>query len=130
VTLSSISKQAISLAAINGFLVVALGAFGAHGLEEKISVEMLAVFNTGVQYHMFHVAGLVAVALLGLVRSQSRRLVYSNWFFLAGIILFSGSLYLLALTSFTRLGMITPVGGVAFLVAWVLLFMEAIAVDE
>lgn len=126
--ISVLSKQALSLAAINGFLVVTIGAFGAHLLEEKISVDMLEVFNTGVQYHMFHVVALVATALLGVVSEKSTKLVWCNALFLTGIILFSGSLYVLALTGVTWLGMIIPVGGVAFLTGWLLLFLEIIAV--
>ena len=126
--ISAISRQALSLAAINGFLVVTFGAFGAHVLEEKISADMLDVFNTGVLYHMFHVAALIATALLGVVSEKSDKLFWCNALFLAGIILFSGSLYVLALTGITWLGMITPVGGVAFLGGWVLLFIEIISV--
>ncbi|MDG2176495.1 MAG: DUF423 domain-containing protein [Gammaproteobacteria bacterium] len=118
------SRQALSLAAINGFLVVTFGAFGAHMLEEKISADMLDVFNTGIQYHMFHVVALIATALLGLVNEKSGKLFWCNALFLVGIILFSGSLYVLALTGMTWLGMITPIGGVAFLGGWVLLFIE------
>ena len=124
---SKTSKQALSLAAVNGFLAVALGAFGAHGLEQKISAEMLAVFNTGIQYHMFHVAALIGVALAAQINTGSRRLAWSIRAFMAGIVLFSGSLYVLAITGITALGMITPLGGVAFLAGWVLLFVEAIA---
>ena len=126
--ISAISRQALSLAAINGFLVVTFGAFGAHVLEEKISADMLDVFNTGVQYHMFHVAALIATALLGVFSEKSNKLFWCNALFLAGIILFSGSRYVLALTGITWLGMITPVGGLAFLGGWVLLFIELISV--
>ena len=126
--ISAISRQALSLAVINGFLVVTFGAFGTHVLEEKISADMLDVFNTGIQYHMFHVAALIATALLGLVSEKPGKLFWCNALFLAGIILFSGSLYVLALTGITWLGMITPVGGVAFLGGWVLLFIEIISV--
>jgi uncharacterized membrane protein YgdD (TMEM256/DUF423 family) len=128
VKISAISRQALSLAVINGFLVVTFGAFGAHVLEEKISADMLDVFNTGVQYHMFHVVALIATALLGVVSEKAGKLFWCNALFLAGIILFSGSLYVLALTGITWLGMITPVGGVAFLGGWVLLFIEITSV--
>ena len=128
--LTPVSKQALSLGTINGFVVVMLGAFGAHGLEAKISADMLDVFNTGVQYHMFHVVGFVAVALIGMVKQKSRRLTFSLWFFLGGTILFSGSLYLLSITGLSQLGMVTPMGGVAFLIAWMLLFIEVIAVSD
>lgn len=115
------------LAAANGFVVVALGAFGAHLLEGIISSDMLAVFNTGIRYHMFHVAGLIAVALLAALSGGSARLGYCPWLFLTGIVLFCGSLYLLALTGMSALGMITPLGGVAFLCGWALLCYEGIS---
>jgi len=126
---SRTGRQALSLAAINGFLVVAIGAFGAHGLEAKLSAEMLEVFNTGVQYHMFHVVGFVAVAIL-CVFNKSPRLRFCSWLFAAGIFLFCGSLYVLAITGIRSLGMITPVGGIVFLVAWCLLFVEAIRAND
>lgn len=126
---SRTGRQALSLAAINGFLVVAFGAFGAHGLEDKVSAEMLDTFNTGVQYHMFHVIGFAAVAIL-CVFNESPRLRYCSWLFAAGIFLFSGSLYVLAITGLRFLGMITPLGGVVFLAAWCLLFVEAIRADD
>ena len=122
---SSTSRLAVSLAAINGFLVVSIGAFGAHLLEEIIGPEMLQTYNTGVHYHMFHVAGLIAAAFLGLQDESSTMLKFSIGCFLAGILLFSGSLYLLAVTGYRMLGMVTPFGGLAFLSAWVLLFLVA-----
>lgn len=123
-TFSETARQAIRLAAVNGFLAVLIGAFGAHVLENKISARMLEVFNTGIQYHMFHVVALLAVALVVQVRGESRRMAIALWTFLAGIILFCGSLYVLALTGIGILGAITPLGGLAFLAGWALLFVE------
>jgi len=120
--LNSLSRQALSLAAINGFFVVAIGAFGAHLLEQKIPAELMSVFETGVQYHMFHVLALLSTGLLAAIKEDG---VWLNWclrLFMAGIILFCGSLYVLALTGISRLGMITPLGGVCFLAGWGLMF--------
>lgn len=106
-------------AALNGFLVVALGAFGAHALESMLSADMLEVYGTAVQYHMFHAMALVAVQLLyqqGGIRGRRARV--AGQLFLVGIGLFCGSLYLLALSDLRWLGMVTPLGGLLFLAAW------------
>ncbi len=105
-------------AAINGFLVVALGAFGAHGLEGKIPDTSLETWATAVLYHMFHVLALMLSAFLAYLYPASKSFTRSGYAFQTGIVLFSGSLYLLALTGISMLGMITPVGGVAFLAGW------------
>lgn len=119
------ARTFLLLAAVSGFLVVALGAFGAHGLKEKISAELLAVYQTGVLYQMFHTAALLVVALLLTQTSQLSALRWSGWLFVVGIIIFSGSLYLLALTGVRWLGAITPIGGVAFLAGWLSLVAAA-----
>jgi uncharacterized membrane protein YgdD (TMEM256/DUF423 family) len=108
----------LMLGAINAFLCVGLGAFGAHGLKQKLSADMLTVYQTGVQYHFYHALGLVAVGLVLLHFPKSRWVAWSGWSMLAGIILFSASLYTLSLTGVRGLGAITPFGGVAFLSAW------------
>lgn len=115
------AKAYLLIAAVNGFLAVALGAFGAHGLKQKLSVDMLAVYQTGVQYHFYHTLALFGVALLMLQLPQSVALRWSALLFFVGIIIFSGSLYVLSITGIRWLGAITPLGGVAFLVGWVLL---------
>lgn len=109
------------LGAINAFLCVAFGAFGAHGLKLRLSADMLAVYQTGVQYHFYHALGLIVVGLVLLHFPKSRSVVLSGWLMLAGIVLFSVSLYALSLTGIHELGAITPLGGMAFLSAWVLL---------
>jgi len=114
----SMKANYLLFAAINGFLVVMLGAFGAHALEARISAGMLEVWQTAVQYQMFHTAGLVALALLQRDQLDSGKLAVIGHCFVAGIVIFCGSLYLLALTGLRWLGMITPVGGVLFLAAW------------
>ena len=106
---------ALILTAINGFLVVLLGAFGAHGLENILSPERLETWHTGVQYHMFHTLALFGTGLLCLMFPGNVLLERSAKLFMAGIVIFSGSLYLLAISGVSKLGMITPIGGVAFL---------------
>ncbi|MEE8255177.1 MAG: DUF423 domain-containing protein [Nitrosomonadaceae bacterium] len=109
------------LGAINAFLCVAFGAFGAHGLKLRLSADMLAVYQIGVQYHFYHALGLIVVGLVLLHFPKSRSVALSGWLMLAGIVLFSVSLYALSLTGIHELGAITPLGGMAFLSAWVLL---------
>jgi uncharacterized membrane protein YgdD (TMEM256/DUF423 family) len=117
-------RQLILTGAINMFIAVAAGAFGAHGLKQILSAEMLAIWQTAVTYQMAHALGLLAVALL-LPRLQSGLAAWAGSAMLAGIVIFSGSLYVLALTGIRMLGAITPIGGVAFLLAWVLLAAAA-----
>jgi uncharacterized membrane protein YgdD (TMEM256/DUF423 family) len=115
------------IGSILGFLGVALGAFGAHGLRSRVSAEMLAVFETGVRYHMYHVLALLIVAAaIGSIGS-ARLLVLAGWSFVGGILIFSGSLYALALSDVRMLGAITPVGGLLFLIGWACLAGFAVA---
>ncbi|KYG29291.1 DUF423 domain-containing protein [Alkalihalobacillus trypoxylicola] len=107
-------------------LAVGIGAFGAHGLEGKISERMLKNYQTGVQYHMIHGVGILIVGLLALKLTSSSLLNGAGWSFLIGIVLFSGSLYIMALTGITKLGAITPLGGLAFIVGWVLIAIAAV----
>ena len=111
--------------AIAGLVGVAFGAFGAHGLRGRLTPEMLAVFETGVRYQMYHALALLLTAAL-VPRMPGRALVAAGWFFTGGIVLFSGSLYLLAVTGVTVLGAITPIGGVAFLAGWLSLIVAAL----
>ena len=113
------------LAAINGFLAVAAGAFGAHGLQGKLDAAALQVFETAARYHMYHALAMGLAAVL----ARPPRLAGAATaaaLFLVGIVLFSGSLYVLALTGQRWLGMITPVGGVAFLAGWAMLAYAAL----
>lgn len=105
------------IGALAGLVGVAFGAFGAHGLRGQLSPEMLTVFETGVRYQMYHALALMLAAAI-MDRVPGRAIVAAGWLFAAGIVLFSGSLYLLAVTGITVLGAITPVGGVAFLLGW------------
>jgi uncharacterized membrane protein YgdD (TMEM256/DUF423 family) len=118
-------KTFIILGAINAFIAVALGAFGAHGLEDKLTPKYLEVWKTGVNYQMYHALGLFAVAMIAGQLPSSSLVSWSGWLMFAGIIFFSGSLYVLSLTNISVLGAITPIGGVAFLAAWVLLVVAA-----
>jgi len=119
-------KIFIIIGAINAFLAVALGAFGAHGLEGKLEPKYLEVWKTGVTYQMFHALGLIAIGIIGRNISVSSLLSWSGWTMLIGIILFSGSLYILSTSGIKILGAITPFGGIAFLISWVLLIVFAV----
>lgn len=111
-------------AAIAGFIGVALGAFAAHGLKARLGAELLAVFETGVRYQMYHAFALFAAAW-GWARWQGKSFAAAGTLFIIGIVLFSGSLYLLALANERWLGMITPLGGLAFLAGWLCLGVGA-----
>lgn len=111
------ARYFIALAALSMFLAVAAGAFGAHALKTILSADLLAIWYTAVLYQLVHGLGLLAVGILSLLRPQPA-LRWSGWAMLFGMLLFSGSLYLLALSGMRALGAVTPVGGVAFLFAW------------
>lgn len=115
------AKLFLALGCINAMLVVLIGAFGAHGLKARLTVENMAVFQTGVQYHLYHAVGLILLGLIALQIPITPYLRWSGWLMLVGIVLFSGSLYALSITNIRWLGMITPFGGLAFIIAWLLL---------
>ncbi|HEX8140445.1 MAG TPA: DUF423 domain-containing protein [Pyrinomonadaceae bacterium] len=114
----------LTLGALSAFIAVAAGAFGAHGLKSRLSAEMLNTFEVGVRYQMYHAFALIVVAW-----AQSRwptpQLTASGWLFIAGTLLFSGSLYALSLSGLKWLGAITPLGGLAFLAGWLCLAWAA-----
>ena len=112
------ARIAICSAAVLLFAAVALGAFGAHALKAKLSPELMVTYQTAVQYHFWHALGLLAVGVLLLHRPDSGPLVVAAWLLVAGLILFCGSLYTLAVTDIRIWGAVAPVGGVAFLAAW------------
>ncbi|HEY7289727.1 MAG TPA: DUF423 domain-containing protein [Vicinamibacterales bacterium] len=118
------ARTFLLLGAIFGFLAVALGAFGAHALKSRLSAELLAVFETAVRYQMYHAIALILTALL-MARSDGWLLSWAGWCFTVGVVLFSGSLYALALSGVTVLGAITPLGGLAFLAGWACLALYA-----
>lgn len=110
----------LMLASFFGFTGVALGAFAAHGLKNRLTPDYLAVFHTGVLYQLIHALAIFGVALLAM-QIQGRLVTYAGISFTLGIILFSGSLYLMTLTGATKLGIITPFGGLFFLIGWAIL---------
>lgn len=114
----------IVIGAVSAFISVAAGAFGAHALKARLTQDLLAIFETGVRYQMYHSLGLLAVGLLAASR-PSGLLNGAGWALVVGILLFSGSLYVLALSGVRWLGAITPLGGVSFLVGWVLFALAA-----
>ncbi|WP_256830812.1 DUF423 domain-containing protein [Pseudomonas sp. Pse1] len=114
----------LMLAAFFGFTGVALGAFAAHGLKSRLTPEYLAIFHTGVTYQLVHALALFGVALLA-TQMQGRLVAWAGISFSIGILLFSGSLYLLTTTGIGKLGIITPFGGLAFLIGWLCLGLAA-----
>ena len=116
----------IKLTALSGALAVMLGAFAAHGLKGSLSAQMLDTYQTGVLYHFIHTLALLAILSLPL---NERSLLWAARCFILGIVLFSGSLYLIAISGISILGIITPVGGSAFIAGWLLLFTANSAED-
>ena len=116
----------IAIGGFLGFISVALGAFAAHGLKDKLTPELLSAFQTGTQYQMYHALVLILVGLLVKTSGLSTLwLTISAWLFVAGVVLFSGSLYALALTQIKLFGPVTPLGGLCFLLGWACLFVAA-----
>jgi uncharacterized membrane protein YgdD (TMEM256/DUF423 family) len=114
--------SSVRVAAALGFAGVALGAFGAHGLRGKISDSLLAAYQTGVLYHLIHAVVLLALALYA--RATKSRVTLPAALLVAGIVLFSGSLYAMALGASTRIALVTPLGGLCFLAAWTAIFVR------
>lgn len=108
-------------------LSVAIGAFGAHMLEGKISADELAVYETGVHYHMIHGIAVLIAGILSGALGESRKLFWAGTLFIAGVIIFSGSLYVLSISGIKWLGAITPIGGVSFIVGWIMLLSAALS---
>ncbi|MCU1729320.1 DUF423 domain-containing protein [Pseudomonas sp. 7P_10.2_Bac1] len=117
-------RMFLMLAAFFGFTGVALGAFAAHGLKDRLSEQYLAIFHTGVTYQLVHALALFGVALLA-TQLQNRLVTWAGVCFALGIVLFSGSLYVLTLTGISKLGIITPIGGLGFLAGWLCLGLAA-----
>jgi uncharacterized membrane protein YgdD (TMEM256/DUF423 family) len=121
----TMQRTFLALGAVSGALAVVAGAFGAHGLRGSLSPDLLAVFETAARYHMYHALALIAVAAIA-TRLPGRRADAAGWLFVAGTVVFSGSLYLLALGGPRWLGAITPLGGLCFIVGWVALAWSAV----
>lgn len=117
-------KLFLIIGAVNAMLAVALGAFGAHGLEGKLSEKYMDVWDKATAYQMYHALGIIAIAILN--GTTKMNLNTAGWLMTLGIVIFSGSLYLLALTQIKVLGAITPIGGVLFIASWVMLMIAAI----
>jgi uncharacterized membrane protein YgdD (TMEM256/DUF423 family) len=115
------AKLLLLLASFSGFTGVTLGAFAAHGLRDRLPDNLLSAFQTGVQYQLWHTTALIGIALLLLRWPDSTLFRFSGGLFVLGILLFSGSLYAMALTGIGKLGIITPFGGVTFLLGWLCL---------
>jgi len=120
------AKTFLLLGALACMLAVLLGAFGAHALRGKLTADLLAIYQTAVQYHFWHALGLLAIGIVAMHLPASAALRWAGWLMLAGIVIFSGSLYLLAITGVRWLGAITPIGGTALIASWAL-FALAIA---
>jgi uncharacterized membrane protein YgdD (TMEM256/DUF423 family) len=118
--MSSVTKLFLILGSSNAMIAVLLGAFAAHGLKDKLPEQLLNTFQTGVQYHFYHALGLIAVGLIA-SHVPGVGIKVSGWLMVTGIVLFSGSLYMLAITGVRTLGMITPVGGICLILAWSIL---------
>lgn len=119
-------KTFFALACLFGAAAVALGAFGAHALDGRVEARLLEVFETGARYQMYHSLALIAVVVAINYWPQSSLPVIAGWLFVAGIIIFSGSLYLLTFSGKSWLGAITPIGGVAFISGWICLAITAL----
>jgi uncharacterized membrane protein YgdD (TMEM256/DUF423 family) len=123
-------KQIIQTAAIFGVLAVGIGAFGAHGLKEILTETGRAeTFETAVKYHFYHSLAIFLIGILALVKPSWKKLSTAAIMMVIGILIFSGSLYFLSLTGITWLGAITPLGGVAFIAGWILVFLDALKKD-
>lgn len=119
-------KLFLLIGSINMVLAVSLGAFGAHGLQDRLSERMLEIYQTGVQYQMIHAVGILIIALAAERLGNPTMLLWAGWSMFLGIIFFSGSLYVLSISGIKILGAITPIGGVLFIVAWVLVALSAL----
>ncbi len=117
------ARLLLILGSFNSALAVVLGAFGAHALKHRLDENMMQVYQTATQYHFYHALGLLVVGILALHLPASSLLRWSGLLLLAGIILFSGSLYALALSNLRWLGMITPLGGLAFILGWAIMLL-------
>jgi len=118
-------RRLLAVGALMGFLAVVMGTFGAHVLDQKLSPKMLGVFDVGARYHMYHALAIICTAWV-YHDHPGRVSAAAGCFFVVGVILFSGSLYLLAVTGARWLGMVTPIGGMAFLAGWGLLLVAAL----
>jgi uncharacterized membrane protein YgdD (TMEM256/DUF423 family) len=127
--MSIFARTLLFLGSVGMLLAVALGAFGAHALKKTLAPDLIAVYQTAVNYHVYHALGLLAVGLLALHLPESALLRWAGILLAVGVLLFSGSLYALSLSGIRWLGAITPLGGIALLVAWLLLAIAVVRAD-
>ncbi|WP_330927103.1 DUF423 domain-containing protein [Candidatus Sororendozoicomonas aggregata] len=125
-----LAKKYIAIASLSGGMFVALSAFAAHGLKGGLPEQMLVIFHTAAQYQIYHSLALLITAVLSLYFSDNKLLTWGARFFVAGIVVFSGSLYTLALTGISWLGAITPIGGVCLILGWLMLAVFALKLPE
>lgn len=126
--MSASARLFLALGGTSAFLAVVFGAFGAHALRARLTPEMMAVYHTGSQYHFYHALGLLLVAVLLMHVPEMGLFRVAGWLMVLGTVLFSGTLYLLAITGVRWLGAITPLGGLAFLAAWALVALGALRI--
>jgi uncharacterized membrane protein YgdD (TMEM256/DUF423 family) len=112
------AKLFITLAAFSGMFAVIFGAFGAHALKGKLDNHALSIFETAVQYHFYHSFALLMVGVIAITQPQTTLLKSTGWLFIVGIVIFSGSLYLLSFTGLRWLGAVTPLGGLTLIAGW------------
>ena len=124
------SQPIIITGAALAFLGVALGAFGAHALKARLATDMMAVYQTGVQYHLVHALGIILIGILVQMLPASKWLPIAGWTMTAGVIVFSGSLYALSVSGVRMLGAITPLGGIALLAAWMLVAIGVVKAGQ
>lgn len=124
--LSAFSRYIIATGAINAFIAVAAGAFAAHGLKSSMSESDIAIFRTAADYQMIHALGLILIGILNRTRYDNRNIISAIIMFF-GILIFSGSLYLLTLTDTRWLGMLTPIGGILLLIAWLMVAASSLS---
>jgi uncharacterized membrane protein YgdD (TMEM256/DUF423 family) len=120
------SKLFLLMGSLNALIAILLGAFGAHGLKARLSTDMMAHYQTGIQYHFYHAIGLIIIGLIAINVPESGMIKWSGWIMFAGILLFSGSLYILSISGMRWLGAITPIGGTAFIIAWALIVIDVL----
>jgi len=123
------AKVFLGLGSLAMLLAVAMGAFGAHALKKMLTAELMAIYETAVHYHFYHALGLLVVGVLASRLPDTALLRGSGLLMVAGLLLFSGSLYALSLSGIRWLGAITPIGGIAFLLAWLLLLIAVVRTD-
>ncbi|MEM7027133.1 MAG: DUF423 domain-containing protein [Pseudomonadota bacterium] len=126
IALNSTARLYLAIGAVNTALAVILGAFAAHALKAKLDENMLAIYHTANEYHFYHAIGLLIVGVIAISLPANFWLKLSGWSMLGGILIFCVSLYILSITNLRWLGMITPIGGLLFIIAWLSLFINFI----